>query len=115
MNRAEDEIEFVPVLFHPASAGGGSLWIVIELDPRANFHVGISRAQFFDLIEINSRVIAIVIGERDVAQSNRARVINPRLQQLLRVRLHPVSLRMHVIIGKKFHFVEALVTSALGG
>ena len=70
MDRAENEIEFVPVLFHPASAGGGSLWIVIELDPRANFHVGISRAQFFDLIEINSGVIAIVIGECDVAQSN---------------------------------------------
>ena len=67
MDRAENEIELVPILFHPTAAGGGSLWIVIELNPRANFYIGIFRAQFFDLIEINSRVIAIVIGERDVA------------------------------------------------
>ena len=60
-------------------------------------------------------MIAIVIGKRDVAQADTARVINPRLQQLLREGLHPMSLRVHVIVGEKFHFVETLVTSALGG
>ena len=64
---------------------------------------GFSRAQFFDFIEINSRVITIVIGKRDVAQPAAARVINPRLQQPLGVRLHTMSLRMHVIIGKETH------------
>ena len=80
MNRAENEIESVPILLHPASAGRGSVRIVIQLDPGANFDVGICSAQSFDLIEIDSGVITIVIGKGDVAQPDSARVIDPRLQ-----------------------------------
>ena len=40
--------------------------IVIELDSGANFHLRIRRTHLLDHIEIDSFVIAIVIGEGDV-------------------------------------------------
>jgi hypothetical protein len=77
------------------------LWIIIELDPGANFHIRIRGAEFIDLIEINSGVETIVIRESDVVQSARARAVDPRLQQFLRIRLDAMSLRMRVVIGEK--------------
>ena len=63
---AEDEIEAVPVFLHPRATGRGCFRIVIQLESGADFDVGIRRAQFVDLVEIDPGVITIVIGERDV-------------------------------------------------
>ena len=41
--------------------------------PGANLHVRICFAQSLDFIEIDAFVVAIVIGEGDVAQAARAR------------------------------------------
>ena len=43
--------------------------IVIQLNSGANLYVRICLAHPIDLIEIDSGVITIVIGERDVAQA----------------------------------------------
>jgi hypothetical protein len=42
-----------------------------------------------------------VIGERDVFQPARARGIDPRLQELERVRLHTMPLRVCVVVREK--------------
>ena len=75
--------------------------IVVELDARANFHVRIALAEPIEFIEIDSRVIAVVIGEGDVAQARSAGAVDPRLQQRLRIRLNAMTLRMRVVIGEK--------------
>src|SRR5438270_4782070 len=98
MDRAENEIEPVPVFLDPGAAGGGSFRIVIQLYPSANFHVGIRRAQFVELIEIDPAVVTIVIGEGDIGQSAFPRAIDPRLEQCLRVGLDAMALRVAVVI-----------------
>ena len=79
MDRAEDEIQFVPVSFDPVSASRRSLRIIIELDPRANFEIAIIFAKPVDFVEINPGVIAVVVGERDFPQTAPASGVGPRL------------------------------------
>src|SRR5215212_9116021 len=102
VNRAENEIELVPVFFYPGAPGRRSFRIVVELEPGADFYVRVRVAQFAELVEIDARVITIVIGKRDVGQAAFARAIDPRLEQRLGEGLDPMTLRMAVIIGKKF-------------
>src|ERR1700739_3924067 len=101
MNRAENEIEFVPILLNPGSTRGASLRIVIELDASANLHIGIRGAKLADLNEVDSGVEAVVIGKRDVVQPSCPSTVDPRLQQFLRIRLNSMTLRVGVVIGKK--------------
>ena len=103
MNRAEHEIEFVPILFDPFSSGTRSLRIVIELDAGTDFQIGIRGAQFIDFIEIDSGMETIVIGKRNIVQTARARTVDPRLQEFSRIALNAMSLRMGMIIAEKFH------------
>src|SRR5881396_103755 len=63
MNRAQDKIEFVPMLLNPVSAGRRVDWVVIELDARADSQIGISFPQTIDFIEVDSCVITIVISQ----------------------------------------------------
>jgi hypothetical protein len=44
-------------------------------------------------------MIAIVIGERDIANSPAARCVDPWLQEMLGVTLNAVTLRMRVVIS----------------
>ena len=101
MHRAEDKIELVPMLLDPVSAGRRVNRIVIELDAGADSQIGIFVPQTIDLIEVYSGVITIVIGKRDIDQPTFARAFDPWLEQRLRVRLDPVSLRVTVVVGKK--------------
>src|ERR1035441_9080593 len=101
MHGAENEIQFVPMFLHPFATGRRIHRIVVELNSSANFQVDMLFAQLVDLIEIDSSAITIVIGKSDIAQSAFPRAIDPRLQQFCRIRLHPVSLRMGVIICEK--------------
>ena len=87
MDGAEHEIEPVPILLHPAAAFRGVLGIVIQLNPGADFEIGIGLAQSIDLIKIDAGVITVVICKGDVAQSNPACLISPGLEQFLRIRL----------------------------
>ena len=80
MDGTEHEIEPVPILLHPAAAIRGVHRIVIQLDPGANFQIGIRRAQPLDLIEIDAAMVTVVIREGDIAQSDFARVVRPRLK-----------------------------------
>jgi hypothetical protein len=98
MNRAENEIQLVPVFLDPVSARDRSFGIVVELDASANLYVRIRGADFIDFIKIDSSVETIVIGKRDVAQSARPCAVDPWLEQFLRVRLNAMSLRMAVVI-----------------
>src|SRR4051812_40084163 len=91
---AENEIEAIPVLLDPGTARPGSFRIVVELETRPDFHVGVGVAQFVDLVEIDARVIAIVIGKRDVAQTPAAGAVDPGLEQSLRERLNTMALRV---------------------
>ena len=75
--------------------------IVVELDAGADLHIRIRSPQFVDLIEIDSGMEAIVIGEGDITQATRACAVDPRLQQFLRIGLNSMSLRMGVVIGKE--------------
>src|SRR6266581_8584215 len=101
MDRAENEIELVPILFDPLSSGGRCLRIVVELDAGPDLHIGIRCAQLVDFIEIDSGMETIVIGKRDVVQTTCARAVDPRLQQFSRIQLNSMSLRMGMIIRKK--------------
>jgi hypothetical protein len=101
MDRAKDEIEAFPILFHPGPAGRGRLRIIIQLDPGTNLHVGIGGAEFVDLIEIEPRVVAIVIRESDVSQATGASAVDPGLEQCLGERLDAVPLRVGVVVGEK--------------
>ena len=74
------EIESVPMLLNPAAAIRGVHWIVIQLDPGANFQIGIRRAQPLDFIEIDAAMVTVMIREGDIAQSDFARVVRPRLK-----------------------------------
>ena len=75
MNRAEDKIEFVVILFHPLLSRDRSSRIVVELDARANFHVRIRGAQFVDFVKVDSGMKAIVIGKGEIVQSACARTV----------------------------------------
>jgi hypothetical protein len=101
MDRAENEIEPFPVLLHPISTRGGRFRIVVQLDTGPDLYVGIGGAQFIELIEINSGVVAIVVRERDVGEAARARAIDPRLEQRMGVALDAVTLRVGMVIGEK--------------
>ena len=101
MDRAENEVEPVPVFLHPRAPGCGSFRIVIELNPGVDLHLRIRRAQFIDLVEIDPGVIAIVISKGDIGQAPGARAIDPRLEKRLSVRLDSMTLRMGVIVGKQ--------------
>jgi len=101
MNRAENEIEFVPIFIDPVSARGRSFGIVVEFDAGANLHIGIRGAELIDFIKIDAVMVTVVIGKGDVGQSPRACAVSPRLQQLLGIRLNAMSLRMAVVIGEE--------------
>ena len=103
VHRSKDEIQFVPMLFHPSPAGRRMHGVVIQLNPRANLYVRVRFAQAFDLVEVDSFMVAVVVGKGDVAQSARARRVHPGLQERARVRLHPMSLRVRVVIGEELH------------
>ena len=103
MDRAEDEIEALPVFLDPALPRDGVDGIVIQFQARTDFDVRIRCAQLFDFIEIDSFVIPVVIGKGDVSEATFPRAVDPRLQQRLSVRLDAVTLRMSVIIGEQFH------------
>ena len=75
--------------------------IVIQLDPRADPQIGISFPQPIDFIKINSSVVTIVIGESNILYPSSPRRIRPGLEQFLRVLLHTMSLRVHVVVGKE--------------
>jgi hypothetical protein len=79
------------------------LRIVIEFDAGANFEIRIRRAQFIDLVKIDSGMETIVIGKGNVTQTPRTRTVDPGLQQFSRIRLNAMSLRMGMVIGKKLH------------
>src|SRR5260370_21908755 len=79
MNRAEHEIEFIPILFDPFSSGTRSLRIVIELDAGTDFQIGIYGAQFIDFIEIDSAMETIMISKRNIVQTALARAVDPWL------------------------------------
>src|SRR5438046_5834446 len=79
MNRAEHEIEFVPILFDPFSSGTRSLRIVIEFDASTDFQIRSRGAQYIDVIEIDSGMETIDIGKRNIVQTPLARCIDPRL------------------------------------
>src|SRR5437588_1994820 len=98
VNRAENEIKFVPVLFDPVSPRVGSFGIVVELDPSPNLYVRISRTELFNFIKVNAGVKTIMIGEGNIVQPARARAIDPRLQQFAGVGQDSVSLRVSVVI-----------------
>jgi hypothetical protein len=66
MYRAENEIQFIPIFFDPFAASRRMDGIVIQLDPRADPQIGISFPQPIDFIKIDSGVVTIVIGERDI-------------------------------------------------
>src|SRR5205809_167875 len=68
MNRAQNKIEFVPMLLNPVSASRRVNGIVVELDASANSKIGVSYTQTIDLIEIDSGVITIVIGKSNIGQ-----------------------------------------------
>ena len=51
------------MLLNPVSASRRVNWIVIELDAGPDSQIGISVAQTIDLIEVDSGMITIVIGE----------------------------------------------------
>ena len=55
MDRAEDEIEPVPVFLDPGPSGGGCFRIVIQFKAGANFQVGVRRPQSVDFLEIDTR------------------------------------------------------------
>lgn len=98
---AQDKVEFVPMLLNPFSAGRRVDGIVIELNASADSQIGISLPQTIDFIEVDSSVITIVIGKGYVGQTDLTRRIRPGLKQRLRVMLHPMSLRMSVVIGEE--------------
>src|SRR5215471_4739436 len=101
MDRAENEIEFVPIFLDPISTGGRGLRIVVKLDTGANLHIRVRRAQFLELVKINTLMKTIVISEGNVLQFAGARAVDPRLQKFLRIRLHPMSLRVHVVVREE--------------
>ena len=103
MHGAKNKIEPVPVLLDPAAALCEMHRIVIQFDPGADFQIRIGRAQPIDLVEIDAGMITIVIREGDITQADATRVIGPGLQQLLRVGLVTVALRVEMVIGKKKH------------
>ncbi len=90
--------QFFSTHLRPAAEVSGSL---SSSRPGANLHVGISRAQFFDFVKIDSFVIAIVIGKSDVGQPAFPGVIDPGLEEFLSVRLDPMALRMRMVIGER--------------
>src|SRR5207247_949393 len=69
MNRAQDKIEFVPMLLNPVSASRRVNGIIIELNAGADSQIGVSFPQTIDLIEIDSGVVTIVIGESNIGQT----------------------------------------------
>src|SRR6266481_5931623 len=69
MNRAEDKIEFVPMLLNPVSAGRRVNGIIVELNAGADSQIRVFFPQTIDLIEIDSGVITIVIGKSNIGQS----------------------------------------------
>jgi hypothetical protein len=101
MDRAENEIEPVPVFLDPLPTSGGTFRIVIQLEASTNFHIGICVAQFIDFVEIDSFVIPVVIGKGDVGKPAFPRAIDPGLEKISTVRLDPVALRMRVVVGKE--------------
>ena len=70
MNGTEHEIEPVPMLLNPAAAIRGVHRIVVQLDPGANFQIGIRPAQPLDLIEIDAAMVTVMTasGLPDVAE-----------------------------------------------
>jgi hypothetical protein len=89
------------MLLNPFSASRRVDGIVIELNASADSQIGISLPQTIDFIEVDSSVITIVIGKGYVGQTDLTRRIRPGLKQRLRVMLHPMSLRMSVVIGEE--------------
>ena len=73
------------IFLHPFSSGLGMDRIVIQLNSRANFQVRIGSTKPINFVEINALMITVVISERDIAETEPARMINPGLQELRRV------------------------------
>src|SRR5213592_4450964 len=66
MNRAENEIESIPILLDPFSASPAGFRIVIELNAGTNLHVRIFFSKPIEFVEIDAGVITVVIGECDI-------------------------------------------------
>ena len=97
----EDEIESLPILLDPFSSSATCLWVVIKLDPGANFYTRIFFTQTIEFIEIDAGMITIVISEGDIDDPFDLRRIDPGLQEGLSVMLDPVALWVTVVIGEK--------------
>ena len=80
MDRAEDEIEPVPIFLHPFTSGVGMDGVVIQLNPGANSEIRVGIAKAVDHIEVDALMITIVISKCEIAQTDFARVIGPGLQ-----------------------------------
>jgi hypothetical protein len=103
MDGAEHEIEPAPASLHPLATGIGMNRVVIQLNSGSDFQIRIGFAETLDFVEVNAFMIAIMIGEGKVAQTDFARMIGPGLQQPRRVRLKPVTLWVKMIVGKEAH------------
>jgi hypothetical protein len=79
MNRAENEIEPLPILLDPFSPNRAGFWIVVELNAGTNFYVRISFPQPIEFVEIDSGMITVVIGESEIGDAPAPRRVNPWL------------------------------------
>ena len=66
MDRSEDEIEAVPILFDPLPSSGGAVWIIVEFNAGTDFHFRILFPHPLNLIKQNAFVIAVVIGKGNI-------------------------------------------------
>jgi hypothetical protein len=101
MDRAENEIEAVPVFLHPRASSRGRFRVVIQFEAGPDFHVGICCTEFIDFVKVDAGVVAIVIGESDVREAAFAGAIDPRLKERLTVRMNAVALGMGVVVGEE--------------
>jgi len=62
----ENKIEFVPMLLNPFSAAFRVNGIIIQLNASADSQMRISLTRTIDFIEVDARVITIMIGKSDV-------------------------------------------------
>src|ERR1043166_8419179 len=98
MNRAENKIQFFPVLLDPFPTARGGLRIIIKFDSGANPQIGMAHAELFEFIEIYPCAVTIVVGKSNVGESSLVRTFGPRLQQFSAIWLHAMTLRMRVIV-----------------
>jgi hypothetical protein len=103
MNGPQDEIELLPVPLHPLAATRRGNWVIIQFNPDQNLNILVLLSQALDDFEVNTGVVAIMIGEGDTPNVSLAGSVNPGLQKLQRIRPSLMSLRMGVVIDGEEH------------